>query len=258
MDAKRKILIQNLYLISENVFLGGKLLDLEIWILLKFMVHVTTFYICKYFSISSFFILFLRFNSVIFFIVVRYDFKFNFIPRYLLVVNIPNNIVQNHFFILGTIFIHTHSIGYRTTCFFSGDFFTLPFGAKNYTVSIIKVLKWVLISNIISSFLKSFKAILKVRLFYCCAIDSITTNSGLKQHKFIMSQFLWVRISQGWWGFLSEAWSPLPSSLAITEFNSLWLNDTISNRKDSTDTPWCDLAIEKCKNHHLILLVNNL
>lgn len=89
MDAKKKILIQNLYLISENVFLRGKLLDLEIWILLKFMVHVTTFYICKYFSISCFFIiLFLRFNSVIFFIFVRYDFKFNFIPGYLLILEI--------------------------------------------------------------------------------------------------------------------------------------------------------------------------
>lgn len=117
MDTKRKILIQNLYLISDNVFLEGKLLDLEIWILLKFMVHVTTFYICKYFSISSFFIiLFLIFNSVISFIVVRYDFKFNFTPRYLIVANIPKNIVQNHFFILGAISIHTHSIGYRTTC----------------------------------------------------------------------------------------------------------------------------------------------
>lgn len=106
------------------------------------MVHVTIFYICKYPSISSFFIiLFLRFNSVIFFIVVRYDFKFNFAPRYLLVVNIPNSIVQNHFFMFSAISIHTHSIGYRTTCFFSGDFFTLPFDAKNDTVSIIKVLK---------------------------------------------------------------------------------------------------------------------
>lgn len=51
------------------------------------------------------------------------------------------------------------------------------------------------------------------------------------------------------------AWSPLPSSLAVTEFTSLWLYDSVSNRKDSTDTPWYDLAIEKCKNHHLILLV---